>query len=219
MAALKGAFINLGSGLLGFLPNIIVFQFNPNTVTRTPTIPQPPRPSDGSGTTNAQQQPAQPGETMSFNLRIDATDFLAESNPIAAASGILPTLSALELLMVPKSSLSIDLTSLAGGGSGAHTHPPDSLPTVLFFWGPFRIVPITITSLTINETQYNTALIPIRAEVTVNLQVLTPTQMAQDSTLAQGAYKYTQGVKEVMAALNLEYAAEIGVSSITSFSF
>ncbi len=156
---------------------------------------------------------------MSFSLRIDATDLLAESNPIAAVSGILPTLSALELLMVPKSSLSIDLTSLAGGGSGAYTNPPTTLPTVLFFWGPFRIVPITITSLSINETQYNTALVPIRAEVTVNLQVLTPTQMAQDSTLAQGAYKYTQGVKEVMAALNLEYAAEIGVSSITSFSF
>jgi hypothetical protein len=219
MAALKGAFINLGAGLLGFLPNVIVFQFNPNTVSRTPTIPQPPRTPDGSGTTNVQQQPAQPGETMSFSLRIDATDQLAESNPIAAASGILPTLSALELLMVPKSSLSIDLTSLVGGSSGAHTHPPDTLPTVLFFWGPFRIVPIVLTSLTINETQYNTALTPIRAEVTVNLQVLTPTQIAKDATFAQGAYKYTQGVKEVMAALNLANAAEIGVSSILSFSF
>ena len=30
MAALKGAFINLGAGLLGALPSIVVFQFNPD---------------------------------------------------------------------------------------------------------------------------------------------------------------------------------------------
>ena len=104
MAALKGAFIKLGAGLLGALPNIVVFQFNPDRVTRTPRIPQPPQPSTGAGNRAANQQPGQPAESMSFSLRIDATDQLAQSNPVAAASGILPTLSALELLMVPASS-------------------------------------------------------------------------------------------------------------------
>jgi hypothetical protein len=41
MAALKGAFIKLGGGLLGALPNIVVFQFNPDRVTRTPRLVQP----------------------------------------------------------------------------------------------------------------------------------------------------------------------------------
>src|SRR5215471_17757561 len=102
MAALKGAFINLGAGLLGALPNVVVFQFNPDRVTRTPALLRPPPPSDGAGSCDSSQQPGQPGESMSFTLRLDATDQLARSNPIAAASGILPTLSALELLMVPK---------------------------------------------------------------------------------------------------------------------
>jgi hypothetical protein len=214
VALLKGAFINLGAGLLGALPNIVVFQFNPEQVTRTPSLAQPPPPSDGSGSRDANQQPGQPSEAYSFSLRIDATDQLASSNPIAAASGILPTLSALELLMVPKSSLSIDLFNLSGG-SGPHQHPPERLPTVLFVWGPFRIFPVNVTSLSIVESRYDTLLNPVRAEVTVNVQVLTPSQLAKDATFARGAYSYSQGVKEVMAALNLANAVEVGVSALS----
>jgi hypothetical protein len=216
MAVLKGAFINLGAGLLGALPNIVVFQFNPERVTRTPSLVQPPPPSDGSGSRDANQQPGQPSESYGFSLRIDATDQLANSNPIAAASGILPTLSALELLMIPKSSLSLDLFNL-GGGAKPHQHPPERLPTVLFVWGPFRIFPVNITSLSIVETQYDRLLNPVRAEVTVNVQVLTPSQLAKDASLARGAYAYSQGVKEVMAALNLANAVDIGVSANLSF--
>jgi hypothetical protein len=217
VAALKGAFINLGAGLLGALPNIVVFQFNPDRVTRTPTAAQPPPPTDGAGPRNASQQPGQPAESYNFMLRIDATDQLASGNPIAAASGILPTLSALELLMVPKGSLTIDLFNLSGDKK-PHQHPPERLPTVLFVWGPFRILPVNITSLSIVETQYDMLLNPVRAEVTVNVQVLTPSQLDKDAEFARGAYAYSQGVKEVMAALNLANAVEIGVSSTLSFS-
>jgi hypothetical protein len=173
---------------------------------------------DGSGKRPASQQPDEPSQSISFSLRVDATDQLAQSNPIAAGSGILPTLSALELLMVPKSSLSIDLFNLSGSKNKSHQHPPEKLPTVLFFWGPFRILPVSITSLSITETQYDPLLNPVRAEVSVNLQVLTPSQL-NDATLAIGAYKYSQGVKEVMAALNLANAAQLGVSTSLSLSF
>jgi hypothetical protein len=216
VAALKGAFINIGGGLLGFLPNIVVFQFNPDKVTRTPSRAQPPPAPDGSGKRSSSQQPGLPPETISFSLRVDATEQLANSNPLAAVGGILPTLSALELLMLPKSSLSIDLFNL-GGGDKPHKHPPDKLPTVLFFWGPFRILPVAVTSLSITETEYDVKLTPIRADVSVGLQVLTPDQLA-DQDFAKGAYAYSQGVKEVMAALNLANAVEFGVSSVMSFS-
>jgi len=217
MAALKGAFINLGAGLLGALPNIVVFQFNPDRMTRTPKLVRPPAPDTGAGVRNAGEQPGQPSESISFSLRLDATDQLASGNPIAAASGILPTLSALELLMTPASGLSIDLFNLSGEKK-PESHPPDKLPTVLFFWGPLRIVPVNVTTLSISETLYDTLLNPIRAEVTVNLEVLTPGQLAKDATFALGAYKYNRGVKEVMAALNLANAVEIGVSASLSFS-
>jgi hypothetical protein len=217
MAALKGAFINIGAGLLGALPNIVVFQFNPDRVTRTPSLAHQPPKADGTGNHPGTQQPDRPSETISFSLRLDASDQLAQSNPIAAASGILPTLSAIELLMVPSSGLSIDLFGLSGGSSKPFQVPPLSLPSVLFFWGPFRILPVTINSLSITETEYDTLLNPVRADVSVTLQVLNPSQLGS-STLAAGAYKYTQGVKEVMAALNLANAASIGVGSALSLS-
>jgi hypothetical protein len=214
---LKGAFINLGAGLLGTLPNIVLFQFNPLRVTRSPRLVQPPRESDGSGSQDATQQAGEPSESYSFSLRLDATDQLAASNPIAAASGILPALSALELLMVPKDSLTIELFKLSGGAS-PHQHPPQRLPTVLFFWGPFRIWPVTVNSLSVSETEYDQLLNPIRAEVSVSLQVLTPFNL-EGQALAEGAYKYSQGVKEVMAALNLANSAAMGVSGGISLTF
>jgi len=214
---LKGAFINLGAGLLGALPNIVLFQFNPLRVSRTPRLVQFPVQSDGSGSSDATQQPGEPSESYSFSLRLDATDQLAASNPIAAASGILPALSALELLMVPKDSLTIDLFKLSGGNS-PHQHPPQRLPTVLFFWGPFRILPVTVNSLSVSETEYDQLLNPIRAEVSVTLQVLTTSNL-RGQPIAQGAYQYSQGVKEVMAALNLANTAAMGVSGGISLTF
>jgi hypothetical protein len=217
MAALKGAFVNLGAGILGALPNVVVFQFNPDRVTRTPRLVLPMPPSSGAGSHDAHQQPAEPSESYSFTLRLDASDQLAQGNPLAARNGILPALSALELLMVPKSSLTIDLHRLSGG-SRPHTHPPELLPTVLFFWGRFRILPVNITSLSITETEYDPQLNPVRAEVTVNLEVLTPSQLAQDDVPAHLAYTYTQGVKETMAGLSSANAAPLGVSNVLSFS-
>lgn len=216
MAALKGAFINLGAGILGGLPNIVIFQFNPERVSRTPSLAQTPTPSAGAGQVDSTQQPSGPTEGYSFTLKLDASDQLAASNPIAAASGILPALSAIELLQVPKAALQIDLSRLAGGSSGPYVNPPIKLPTVLFFWGPFRILPVTVNSLSVNETEYDELLNPVRAEVSVNLQVLTESQIDSNATLALGAYKYSQGVKEVMAALNLANAAALGFSA--SFS-
>jgi hypothetical protein len=216
MAILKGAFLNLGAGLVGVLPNIVVFQFNPETVTRSPSLAQPPRARNGSGRIVGIQQPDEPTESISFSLKLDATDQLARSNPIAAASGILPMLSALELLMIPKSSFSVaqaELNRLASlTKNRSFTFAPLKLPTVLFFWGPFRILPVTVANLHITEQQFDTKLIPVRAEVSVSLHVLLPTELLEVGSLARGAYKYTQKVKEVMAALNLTNAAEFGVS-------
>ncbi|HVN06235.1 MAG TPA: hypothetical protein VMT86_17555 [Bryobacteraceae bacterium] len=220
MAYLKGAFINLGAGLLGALPNIVIFQFNPDRVSRTPTLATPPPTPVGSGNTDATQQASGPTETYSFTLNLDASDQLASSNPIAVASGILPALSALELLMVPASAMTIDLASLVGlgGGSSSSSYqmPPLKLPTVLFFWGPYRIWPVTVNSLSVTETIYDELLNPVRAEVQVSLQVLTPNQMDPGATLAQGAYQYSLGVKQVMAALNLANTAAMGISGALS---
>lgn len=215
MATMKGAFINLGARTLGALPNVVVFQFNPDSVTHTPTIVQPPPEDDGSGTRNARQQPGPPSESYSFNLRLDATDQVAQRNPLAVASGVLPALSALELLITPTSSIANSLSALSGSNN-VRVHPPDALPPVLFFWGPLRVLPVAIVSLNITESLYDSRLNPIRADVAVNLRVLTPSQIS-DNRLALGAYRYSSKARETMAALNLANAAQMGAGSVLSF--
>ena len=39
---LRGALIEYGTDLIGPIPNVVIFQFNPEQLTRTITIPQPP---------------------------------------------------------------------------------------------------------------------------------------------------------------------------------
>jgi hypothetical protein len=205
MPTLKGAFLKFDTGLLG-LPNIVIFQFNPETVSRTPSL--------SIDTSSERRDPtkvmAAPSESFSFSLRLDATDQLAEGNPIAVISGILPALSALELLLYPVPATGGMLK--VPGSSGAYAYPPANLPVVMFFWGPFRILPVNVTSMSINELQYDRLLNPIRAEVSVNLQVVTPTTLSSAPTnyrnIMEGAYTYSQTVKEVMAAINLANTAE-----------
>ena len=172
MPALRGAFIKLEGGRVGSLADAIVFQFNPETVSRTPTLASPPRRPLGAGESDANDQPGEPSESISFSLRIDATDELSERDPDAQIYGILPALAALELLLYPRSALA---RGLSGEATAApHRHPPEELSTALFFWGEQRILPVAVTSLSIFELEYDAALNPIRAEVSVNLDVLTP---------------------------------------------
>ncbi|HKR62450.1 MAG TPA: hypothetical protein VJZ00_01860 [Thermoanaerobaculia bacterium] len=218
MPVLKGAFIRLDNDLLGALPIIVVFQFNPEKITRTPSVPATAAATATPAPTasNARQVASEPAETIGFSLRLDATDQLAASNPVAVASGILPTLSALELLMAPTTPVAADLASLSGG-NGPHQNPSALLPMVLFFWGPYRILPVKFKSMSIDETRFDTRLSPVRADVTISLEVLTPDALAGE-TFARGVYKYTKGVKEVMAALSMLNAAEMGVSASLSLS-
>lgn len=219
MTVLKGAFVKLDAGLLGFLPNIIVFQFNPETVTRSPGVAQPPPAADGSGPRDSLEQPAEPTEQISFTLRLDASDQLAAGDPVAAASGVLPALSALEMLLYSKSSPASDLLSAFGGittMAQPYQLPPQRLPTVLFFWGAYRIVPVTVTSLSVTETYFDQLLNPVRAEVSVNLEVSTPSQLDKNARVARGAYTYTQRAREALAAVNLANPTELLIKTITA---
>ena len=86
------------------------------------------------------------------------------------------------------------------------------VPTVLFVWGPGRIVPVRVTSLTITEKFYDALLNPTYAEATLGLRVLTPEELLYVNgplkEIAKGAYTYSQGLRQVLALANLANAAE-----------
>jgi len=217
---------------VGSLPNVVVFQYNPETITHTWTAA-----ADTSGPPKASGDPLAsggvPGESFAFKLYLDANDMIADgsSNPVAAglasASGVYTRLAALEMLQYPISSSSgaslvgSVSASISSGGLSASlsaglappsTSVPNSdLPAVLFVWGPQRIVPVRLTELSIAETLYDASLNPIHAEVSMTLKVLTLQEingMKSDlKQIAQVAYSYTQGLRQVQAAANLGDAA------------
>jgi hypothetical protein len=237
MAGLKGALVSFtsGGGALGLpsLPNVIVFQINPETMTHAWTeAAAPPAPSDAKIRVSPLAVTGVPGESFSFTLMLDSDEQIVDgdTDPVGAAlatvSGVYTRLAALELLQFPTPSAPAGLVggvsaaaSAAGLGASAadsatQSVPASQVPVVLFIWGPLRIVPVRVTAFSATEKLFDGLLNPTHAEATITLAVLTPDELAavQGSMagIAQTAYTYTQGLRQAQALANLgESAASI----------
>lgn len=239
MAGLKGALVSFTTtgGLGPPIPNVIVFQINPETITHawteaaSPPPPQP-KPNEPPIHVSALAVTGNPGESFSFTLMLDSDEQIsdADTDPIGAGlgeiSGVYTRLAALELLQFPSSSTSSGLIgqvsaaigALASGTSAGDSQlqavPASQVPVVLFIWGPLRIVPVRVTALSVTEKLFDGLLNPTHAEAQVTLSVLTPDDLADVPepmrTLAMTAYDYTQGLRQAQALANiLESAAGI----------
>lgn len=188
----KGAII--GVDPLNPLASVIVFQYNPDSLTRTIT-------AQTSGTDNADKGEAlrlkgPPREVIKLDVEIDAADQLEQTKSPAVSLGLNPTLASLEMLLYPKSALSIANEVLANFGI-IEIIPPEA-PLTLFTWGPQRTLPVRLTEFTITEEAFDTQLNPIRAKVALSLKVLTYQDLGLFSV--GGALSMAQQVaKEVMA--------------------
>ena len=133
---LKGAIV--GVDLFNPLASVILFQYNPDKLTRT------------VGTQQAAQAPATPGaaapnrtealrlkgppkESISLEIEVDAADQLEKADPIATTLGVHPTLASLEMLLYPKAALMIANEILAEFGVIEIIAP--EAPLTLFVWG------------------------------------------------------------------------------------
>lgn len=189
----KGAII--GVDKFNPLASIIVFQYNPDTLTRTLTA------QTVGGEANrgeALRLKGPPQETIKLDIEIDATDQLEKANPVAVSMGIHPTLASLEMLLYPKSAVMIANEVLAAAGM-IEIIPPEA-PLTLLVWGPARVLPVRLTEFSITEEAFDTLLNPIRAKVSLGMRVLN----YQDLGLASvgGAlFMVHQIAKEVMAVV------------------
>jgi len=224
---LKGAFVQMMPTFLRAVPNVIIFQFNPETIVHTWEAAAP-QVTKGNQKPNPLAVRSLPGESFSFTLAMDANDMIADGSPVAAglatATGIYSRIAALEMLLYPTGSFSkaalqgtvssAIASAQSGVASPAKTSVPQlTMPTVLFVWGPGRILPVRIHSLTITEKLYDALLLnPTHAEAQVSLDVLTPDEVThlQDSlkAVATVAYYYSLGLRQTLALANLENAAE-----------
>jgi hypothetical protein len=189
----KGALISYDP--LGFIPQVVIFQYNPETMTRRLEAQRTQRQGDPVETHRLKGPPI---EKIELKVELDAADQLEKQEATAVASGIYPQLSALEMMLYPKSSWVIAKTVLAAGGA-IEIVPPEE-PFTLFVWGVNRVVPVRITSFSIAEQYYDPNLNPIAAEVSLTLEVLT----YDDFRLTHPGYAIFlahQIVKETMAAI------------------
>ncbi len=197
---IKGALV--GVDIFNPLASVVVFQYNPNTMTRRLEARAA---GEGGDAGEALRLSGPPKETITISIEIDAADQLEEANPMATQMGIYPSLSALEMMLYPKSVAVIANTILSLVGSIEII--PTEAPFVLFAWGAKRVLPVRITSFSITEEAYDPALNPILAKVELSLDVLS----YQDfSVLHPGHSMFLahQIAKETMATLNVVNSAE-----------
>lgn len=249
---MRGALIHLMEAFLLPIPNIILFQYNPETMTHTWTPPgggaaggagggaaggggggagRTACGGSGGGTGgNPLAASGFPGEAFSFTLSMNANDTIAEGNVvtagIATVSGIYTRLAALEMLQYPVTrgntglagGVSLAVTGFTAGAIGTaasgpqRTVPEMQVPAALFIWGPGRIVPVRVTTLTITEKQYDFILNPVHAEAQIGLRVLTPQELnalpGGLKEVAKAGYIYTHALRQALALANLANTTE-----------
>jgi hypothetical protein len=196
----KGALIGLDK--FNPLASVVVFQYNPEELTRTLTA-QTSGPEADQG--EALRLKAPPKEEIAVRIELDAADQLERSDATAGALGLYPALASLEMLLYPKSSAVLANEVLKAAGA-VEVLPPEA-PLTLFYWGLKRVLPVRITGLTVTEQHFDPDLNPIVAEVSLTMHVLSYHDLGLPS--AGGAlYLANQLLKEGMASV--AGASEVG---------
>jgi hypothetical protein len=193
---LKGAILGLDP--MNPLASVVVFQYNPDTMTRRLDA----RASGGEDgdRSEAFRLMGPPKETITLNIEVDAADQLEQANPLAVASGVSPALAALEMLLYPKSAKVIADMVLARAGN-IEIIPPEA-PLTLFVWGPARVLPVRLTSLSITEEAFDPLLNPIRARADISLYVLSYADLKFDHP-GYTLFLAYQIAKEALATSNV----------------
>jgi hypothetical protein len=195
---LKGGIVLLDPDSFAIRPNgIIVLQYNPDTLTRTLKIKGI---SEGGDRSEALRLTGPPTESFKLDAEIDATDQLEfpDSNQATVQYGIFPQLAALETLVYPTSAALQNSYNLSQ--QGVLEIMPVLAPMSLFVWSAARIVPVRLTEFSITEEAFDPKLNPIRAKVSLGLQVLSIDDL-YFADKGGGLYMSYQRQKENLAQL------------------
>jgi hypothetical protein len=178
--ASKGVLIEYA---LAVPPLALVFEFNPQTLSRTRTVTV--RTGDVPGTRGgydfalptetprASQGVTIEPEDFSITILLDATDRMHKGEPVPSQFGVQPELDTLRSMVEPKSQgpggLQL-LSSLGLGGTRAFQRH-ESASVLLFVWG-MHILPVFLTSVRVEEKAHLPSLAPYRAEATLAMRVI-----------------------------------------------
>jgi hypothetical protein len=175
--------------------SIVAFQYNPETLTRSLS------PSYYQSRKDTLTGPAK--QSIDVTIQLEAS-----GQGWSTLTGILPQLAALEMMINPSSDfLSAYQTSLQSNKMEA---VPPVAPRILFIWGPSRVLPVLITSMTIKEKMFNQSLTPVVADVDLKMELYPFAQAGAQDT----AYLITNvSLLEGFAAANISIRL-IGVNPL-----
>jgi len=168
---------------LSIPPLVLVFEFNPQSLTRTRTITL--RTGSAPGTRGgydftlptetarvAQGVNVQP-ESFSMDILLDATDRMNDGDPMATQFGIEPELDTLRTMVEPKAQGPGGFQTLASldlGGQRAFQRS-ESASVLLLVWGT-HILPVFLTSIRVTEEAHFPSLVPYRARANLTMQII-----------------------------------------------
>ena len=186
---LKGAIVAFRPPLP--LPDVIPFQINPESLQRTVEANL----AEGEGAADGFRLAGAPKEVIKVDAVLDASDDLEKGE---GENGLHPRLAQLETLLYPPAATVIANAALLQLGTIEIL--PASGPFTVFIWGRSRILPVRIKSLSIAEEAYDPRLNPIRATVSMELQVLSYSDLASTHP-GYTMFLSHQLVKEAMAMI------------------
>jgi hypothetical protein len=196
----KGALAVYESHTPGTEPELLFFQYNPDSVRRTLARRTPPSEpgSAGGAREDVLRAAGPPVESINLTVFLDATDQLAEpdDNDTVVEHGLHPALAALEMLLYAPALRVQENEQLAEEGEVQVS--PEELPLVLLVWGRSRVVPVQVTNFSVTEEAFDQNLNPIRASVELGLRVLTYVEL-ESTSLGRDAYLSYQRNKEELA--------------------
>ncbi len=168
---------------LSLPPLVLVFDFNPKSLTRSRTITL--RTGSAPGTRGAydfalptetarvaQGVTVQP-ESFTMDILLDATDRMNDGDPIVTVAGIEPELDTRRTMVEPKAQGPGGLQTLASLGLGGQRafQRSESASVLLLVWGT-HILPVFLTSIRVTEEAHLPSLVPYRARASLTMQVI-----------------------------------------------
>jgi hypothetical protein len=168
---------------LAIPPLVLVFEFNPQSLTRTRTITLKTGSAPGTRggydfllpteTPRVAQGVTVEPESFSMEILVDVTDRMNDGEVIATQFGIEPELDTLRSMVEPKSQGPGGLQTLSSLGLGGERafQRNESASVLLLVWGT-HILPVFLTSVQVTEEAHLPSLIPYRAKATLSMQII-----------------------------------------------
>lgn len=157
-------------------------------------------------------------ETIDVEVKLDAADAILRSldgaalsgaQGAAAEQGVRPWIAALQMLITPTAAAIQRNDELRQ--SGALEIVPMEQPLTLFVWGKGNILPVKITTLSVNEDLFDARLVPVTATATLGMRSLSVNDLGVTTRGGSLFMNYLREIERRSALLPDGDAAMLGI--------